>query len=214
MQLVNKADEAAADILRAFESPESLPSHSPRSSSTGGTGRRVEDGRGGNQLIVAIRGHHEARGFRSALGEGGQEGPSSVRRRSASSHLRRGRSLKVRPARSGRSLSDSRAARSSASTRPRASHSPLRRGPTEEWLASLPLRDVAGAWGLPWKPSTAMEPDASVSTARFGHRPRGEEPLDVVPRTRPRRRRPQRQTQRDGRQGEQGASPSLAGRSC
>ena len=64
MKFFNKAEEAAADILKAFENPNGLPKPLAQVfiHRNDGSPCRVWSWR--NQLIVALRGHGEARGYR------------------------------------------------------------------------------------------------------------------------------------------------------
>ncbi len=64
MRLVNKAEEAAADILKAFEHPNDLPKPLAQVFVHRKDGAPCCMWSWRNQLIVALRGHREARGFR------------------------------------------------------------------------------------------------------------------------------------------------------
>lgn len=64
MKLLNKAEEAAADILKAFEDPNALPKPLANVFVHRKDGAPCREWSWRNQLIVALRGHREARGFR------------------------------------------------------------------------------------------------------------------------------------------------------
>ena len=64
MKMLSKAEEAAADVLGAFESPSELPRPLAQVFIHRKDGSPCREWSWRNQLIVAIRGHCEARGYR------------------------------------------------------------------------------------------------------------------------------------------------------
>lgn len=81
MQYRNKAEEAARKILKAFENPQTLPEPLSQVFIQRHDGSPCRKWSWSNQLIVALNGHSEARGFRQweAVGRQVKKGEKAVR---------------------------------------------------------------------------------------------------------------------------------------
>jgi hypothetical protein len=146
MQLLNKAEEAAADILKAFENPNSLPKPLANVFVRRNDGALCRKWSWRNQLIVALRGHKEARGFRQweEVGRRVRKGATAFRILSP---------LAKKVVEDG--TNEERVAVFGFRGTPvfglgQTEGEPLAEaeGELDEWLDTLPLRDVAKAWGL------------------------------------------------------------------
>ena len=146
MKLLNKAEEAAADILKAFESPNDLPRPLANVFVRRNDGAPCRKWSWRNQLIVALRGHKEARGFRQweEVGRRVRKGEKAFRILSPLAKKLvdagadeekvavfgfRGTPVFGFHQTEGESLAES-------------------GDDIDDWLKALPLRDVAEAWGL------------------------------------------------------------------
>lgn len=146
MKFVNKAEEAAADILRAFENPSNLPKPLAQVFVHRRDGSPCRDWSWRNQLIVAIRGHSEARGFR--------QWEQAGRRVKTGEKAFRILSPLARKVVDEESEKEKTAVYGFKGTpvfgydQTEGEPLPNRNFDTDQWLDSLPLREVARAWGL------------------------------------------------------------------
>ncbi len=146
MKLLNKAEEAARDILTAFENPNGLPKPLAQVFVHRNDGAPCRRWSWRNQLIVAVRGHREARGFRQWEAVGRR-----VKKEERAFRILSPLAAKVRDGEAG----DERVAVYGFRGTPVFGHDQTEGEPlvsedrsADEWLASLPLRDMAEAWGL------------------------------------------------------------------
>ena len=146
MRLLNKAEEAAADILTAFENPNELPKPLAQVFVNRKDGSPCRKWSWRNQLIVAIRGHAEARGYRQWEQVGRRVRPGEKAFRILSPMAK-----KI----IDESTEEERTAIWGFTGTPVFGFSqtegeplPDRSEETRRWLASLPLREVADSWGL------------------------------------------------------------------
>ena len=146
MRLLNKAEEAAADILTAFENPNELPKPLAQVFVNRKDGSPCRKWSWRNQLIVAIRGHAEARGYRQWEQVGRRVRPGEKAFRILSPMAK-----KI----VDESTEEERTAIWGFTGTPVFGFSqtegeplPDRSEETQRWLASLPLREVAEEWGL------------------------------------------------------------------
>lgn len=146
MHLLNKAGEAAADILKAFENPNDLPKPLANVFVRRNDGAPCRQWSWRNQLIVAIRGHREARGFRQweTAGRRVKKGEKAFR-------ILAPLAKKLRE----HGTDEERVAVFGFRGTPvfgfdQTEGDPLAEaeGETDDWLKALPLRGVAEAWGL------------------------------------------------------------------
>lgn len=145
MRMVNKADKAAAEILTAFEDPNSLPEPLAQVFVHRKDDVPCRRWSWRNQLLVSLRGHHDARGFRQweAVGRWVKKGESAFHILSP---------LKVRGEQSstGEERINICGFRGTAvfgfgqtDGAPLIGHDEH-----QDWLERLPLREVAASWGL------------------------------------------------------------------
>ena len=146
MLLRNKAEEAANDILRAFENPNDLPRPLAQVFMNRKDGSPCRQWSWRNQLIVAIRGHADARGFRQwericrrvRKGEKSFRILSPLMKKELDEEKKEERTVIYGFTGTpvfGLAQTDGEPV-------------PIREDETTRWLESLPLRDVADAWGL------------------------------------------------------------------
>jgi hypothetical protein len=146
MRMLNKAEEAAADILKAFENPNDLPRPLAQVFVRRNDGSPCRKWSWRNQLIVAIRGHAEARGYRQweQVGRKVRHGEKAFRILSPLA----------------RTVIDEKTEEERIAvcgftgtpvfglTQTEGDPLPDRMDDIRRWLNSLPLLDVARAWGL------------------------------------------------------------------
>lgn len=142
----NKAEEAANDILTAFENPSQLPEPLAQVFIHRKDNVPCRTWSWRNQLITAIRGHADARGFRQweQVGRTVKKGEKSFRilsplmKKVKDEETDKERTIvygfKGTPV-FGVGQTDG-------------DPLPPRQSPTDDWLKSLPLREVAEDWGL------------------------------------------------------------------
>ncbi len=146
MKFFNKAEEAAADILKAFENPNSLPKPLAQVFVHRGDGAPCRRWSWRNQLIVALRGHREARGFRQW-----EEAGRRVKKGEKAFRILSPLTKKVEDEGSGEervAVFGFRGTPVFGLHQTEGETLSSQDGRADEWLASLPLRDVAEAWGL------------------------------------------------------------------
>jgi hypothetical protein len=144
MLFVNQAEQAAEDFLRAFETPELLPEPMAKVFLRRADGSPCREWSWRNQLIVALRGHSDARGFRQweRVGRRVRKGEAAFRILSPI----------VRTAADERT-GEERCVTYGFRGTPvfglgQTEGDPVTPDDTAEWLLGLPLREVAEAWGL------------------------------------------------------------------
>lgn len=146
MKLLNKAEEAAADILKAFENSNALPKPLAQIFVHRKDGAPCRKWSWRNQLIVALRGHREARGFRQweAAGRRVRKGATAFRILSplAKKVVEDG-THKERVAVFG-----FRGTPVFGVGQTEGEHLTEHGDEIDDWLKTLPLRDVAESWGL------------------------------------------------------------------
>ncbi len=146
MRLLNRAEEAAADILKAFENPNDLPKPLAQVFVHRKDGAPCRKWSWRNQLIVALRGHREARGFRQweAVGRRVKKGERAFRILSplAKKVIEAGTDEERLAVYGFRGTP----VFGLAQTEGQLCNQP--EDGTDDWLKSLPLRDVAESWGL------------------------------------------------------------------
>lgn len=147
MRLLNNAEKAAADILKAFESPNDLPKPLAQVFVHRKDGAPCRKWSWRNQLIVALRGHRQARGFRQweEVGRRVKKGATAFRILSP---------LEKKVVENG--THEDRVAVFGFRGTPvfgfgQTEGEPLTEaeGELDELLDTLPLREVAKAWGIP-----------------------------------------------------------------
>jgi len=145
MRFVNKAEEAAQDILRAFESPNDLPKPLAQIFVHRRDGAPCRKWSWRNQLIVALRGHTDARGFRQweEVGRRVKKGERAFRILSPLVQ-------KVVEGDGEERLAVYGFRGTPVFGIAQTEGEPVHHldGDDDGWLASLPLRDVASSWGL------------------------------------------------------------------
>jgi hypothetical protein len=146
MKMFNKAEEAAADILRAFENPNELPKPLAQVFIHRSDGSPCREWSWRNQLIVALHGHCEARGYRQWEQAGRRVKTGEKAFRILSPLAKKVLDEKTE---------EERTAVYGFKGTPvfgldQTEGEPLpNRGPdADRWLDSLPLLEVAKAWGL------------------------------------------------------------------
>ena len=146
MILRNKAEEAANDILRAFENPNDLPRPLAQVFINRKDGSPCRQWSWRNQLIAAIRGHSDARGFRQweKVCRKVRKGEKSFR--ILSPLMKKELDEKKKEERTIIYGFTGTPVFGLAQTE--GERMPTRKEETERWLESLPLREVADAWEL------------------------------------------------------------------
>lgn len=146
MRLLNKAEEAAADILKAFESPNELPKPLAQVFVNRKDGSPCRKWSWRNQLIVALRGHEEARGYRQWEQVGRQVKPGEKAFRILSPLAKKIVDEKTEDERTA--VYGFRGTPVFGVIQTEGEPLPDHSEDTCRWLASLPLREVAETWGL------------------------------------------------------------------
>lgn len=146
MRLLNKAEEAAADILTAFENPNELPKPLAQVFVNRKDGSPCRKWSWRNQLIVAIRGHAEARGYRQWEEVGRQVKPGEKAFRILSPMAKKVIDEKTEEERTA--IWGFTGTPVFGLTQTEGEPLPDQSEDIRRWLASLPLREVADSWGL------------------------------------------------------------------
>jgi hypothetical protein len=146
MRLLNKAEEAAADILKAFENPNELPKPLAQVFIQRNDGSPCRKWSWRNQRIAAIRGHSEARGYRQWEKVGRKVRPGEKAFRILSPMARTVVDDETEEERTAVCGFTGTPVFGLGQTEgePLPDHSEE----TRRWLDSLRLREVAEAWGL------------------------------------------------------------------
>ena len=146
MKMLSKAEEAAADILKAFENPNDLPKPVAQIFICRKDGSPCRKWSWRNQLISAIRGHNEARGFRQweQIGRRVRKGEKAFR--ILSPLVKKGSDEESGEERFA--VYGFRGTPVFGLGQTEGKPLPIRADETRAWLDSLPLRGVADAWGL------------------------------------------------------------------
>jgi len=146
MKMLNKAEEAAADILKAFENPNELPKPLAQIFVHRTDGSPCREWSWRNQLIVGLRGHCEARGYRQW-----EQAGRRVKTGEKAFRILSPLAKKI----VDEEAQEERTAVYGFRGTPvfgldQTEGEPLRNRnlDTERWLDSLPLLEVAKAWGL------------------------------------------------------------------
>ena len=146
MNLSGKAAEAANDILRAFENPNSLPAPLATIFIWRKDDSPCRSWSWRNQLIAALHGHKDARGFRQWL-----EAGRCVKKGEKAFFILSPCTKKVEDVKTGEEkavLFGFRGTPVFGSEQTQGEPLPAVDPAVEGWLRSLPMRDVAGSWGL------------------------------------------------------------------
>lgn len=146
MLYLQKAEEAATDIVRAFENPKTLPKPLAQIFIYRHDNAPCRSWSWRNQLIVALRGHSEARGFRQWESAGRR-----VRKGEQAFRILAPLGKKVVDVETGEervAVFGFRGTPVFGIDQTDGDPVPSVDGETEKWLSSLPLRDVASQWGL------------------------------------------------------------------
>lgn len=146
MRLLNKAEEAAGDILGAFQKPNELPEPLAQVFIHRKDGSPCRDWSWRNQLIVAIRGHREARGFRQWERAG-----RKVRKGETAFRILSPLAKKTIDEESGEERTAIYGFRGTpvfGLQQTEGDPLPPTSDNTDAWIDSLPLLEVAAAWGL------------------------------------------------------------------
>ena len=146
MRLLNKAEEAAADIVKAFENPNELPKPLAQVFVNYKDGSPCREWSWRNQLIVALRGHTEARGYRQWEQVGRQVRPGETAFRILSPLAKKVVDEKTEEERTV--VYGFRGTPVFGLSQTEGKPLPDQSEDTCRWLNSLPLRNVAEAWGL------------------------------------------------------------------
>jgi antirestriction protein ArdC len=144
--MLNKAEEAVADILKSFENPHDLPKPLAQVFVNRKDGAPCRGWSWRNQLIVALRGHEEARGYRQWEQVGRKVRPGEKAFRILSPLAKKVVDEKTEEERTAVFAFKGTPVFGLRQTE--GEPLPDRSEETRRWLDSLPLRDVAEAWGL------------------------------------------------------------------